>query len=209
MRAENPVHGSDQPSCASRRLAVLIADHVPRSFSSLITRVTAWLRLSRREETRQTQETLILRYQLAVLQRRQSRPLGRELGGTGPARDPAWRATESAAPGLRVLVTPDTILRWHRNRTGPVHVSRRTPGRGTQVSAAGASHPGSGRVGAALAQPQLNHAEPHRGHAAFLSGRGANAPTWPDAGSSRSSRQPQRYLRPHPEPTGKTALYLA
>jgi len=39
----------------------------------LITRVAAWLRLSRREEAWQTAEILILRHQLAVLQRRQPR----------------------------------------------------------------------------------------------------------------------------------------
>src|SRR5712691_836264 len=39
----------------------------------LITRVAAWLRLSRREERRKTAEILILRHQLAVLQRRQPR----------------------------------------------------------------------------------------------------------------------------------------
>jgi hypothetical protein len=37
----------------------------------LITRMTSWLRLSRREEAWQTAEILILRHQLAVLQRRQ------------------------------------------------------------------------------------------------------------------------------------------
>ena len=37
----------------------------------VITRVTAWLRLSRREEAWQTAEILILRHQLCVLQRRQ------------------------------------------------------------------------------------------------------------------------------------------
>ena len=37
----------------------------------LITRMTTWLRLSRREEAWQTAEILILRHQLAVLQRRQ------------------------------------------------------------------------------------------------------------------------------------------
>ena len=37
------------------------------------------------------------------------------LGGPGTARDPARRDTERAAPGLRLLVTPDTILRWHRD----------------------------------------------------------------------------------------------
>ena len=38
-----------------------------------------------------------------------------ELGGPGAARGPARRDTQSAAPGLRLLVTPDTIVRWHRN----------------------------------------------------------------------------------------------
>jgi hypothetical protein len=40
----------------------------------LITRVASWLRLSQREEAGQTAEILILRYQFAVLQRRQPRP---------------------------------------------------------------------------------------------------------------------------------------
>src|ERR1035437_11047031 len=39
----------------------------------LITRLAAWLRLSRREEAWKTAEILILRHQLAVLQRRQPR----------------------------------------------------------------------------------------------------------------------------------------
>ena len=37
----------------------------------LITQVASWLRLSQREETRKSAEILILRHQLAVLQRRQ------------------------------------------------------------------------------------------------------------------------------------------
>ena len=37
----------------------------------LITRLAAWLRLSRREETWKTAEILNLRHQFAVLQRRQ------------------------------------------------------------------------------------------------------------------------------------------
>lgn len=37
----------------------------------LITRIAAWLRLSRREEAWKTAEILILRHQFAVLQRRQ------------------------------------------------------------------------------------------------------------------------------------------
>jgi transposase InsO family protein len=80
----------------------------------LITRLAAWLRLSRREEAWRTAEILILRHQLAVLQRRQPRR---------PDLDWADRALlaillavmpKARRPALRVLVTPDTVLRWHR-----------------------------------------------------------------------------------------------
>ena len=80
----------------------------------LITQVASWLRLSRRKEAWKTAEILILRHQLTVLQRHQAcRPkLTRA--------DRALLATlASVIPracrrGLRLLVTPDTILRWHR-----------------------------------------------------------------------------------------------
>ena len=38
-----------------------------------------------------------------------------ELGGPGTPRDPAQRDTNARRHGLRLLVTPDTILRWHRD----------------------------------------------------------------------------------------------
>ena len=81
----------------------------------LITQMVSWLRLSQREETWKTAEILILRHQLAVLQRRQPRR---------PALDWADRALlaillgvipQVRRQGLRLLVTPDTILRWHRD----------------------------------------------------------------------------------------------
>ena len=80
----------------------------------LITRVVAWLRLSRREEAWRITEILILRHQLAVLQRRQpcrpklnwaDRALLAILLGVIP---------KARRHGLRLLVTPDTILRWYR-----------------------------------------------------------------------------------------------
>src|SRR5512132_429731 len=80
----------------------------------LITRVVSWLRLSRREQAWQTAKILILRHQLAVVQRRQPRR---------PNVNWADRALLAALPGvipkarrqrLRLLVTPDTIVRWHR-----------------------------------------------------------------------------------------------
>src|SRR5215468_8106841 len=81
----------------------------------LVTRVTAWLRLSRREEAWQTAEILILRHQLAVLQQRQpGRP---HLTWADRALLAALLSVipEARRQGLRLLVTPDTILRWHRD----------------------------------------------------------------------------------------------
>jgi putative transposase len=81
----------------------------------LITRLAAWLWLSRREETWKTAEILILRHQLAVLQRWQPRR---------PKLNWADRALLAALlgvipkarrHGLRLLVTPDTIACWHRD----------------------------------------------------------------------------------------------
>src|ERR1022692_3399374 len=81
----------------------------------LITRLAAWLRLSRREEAWKTAKILILRHQVAVLQRRPPRR---------PKLTWADRALLAALLGvipkarrhrLRLLVTPDTILRWHRD----------------------------------------------------------------------------------------------
>ncbi len=81
----------------------------------LITRTASWLMLSQRQETSKTAEILILRHQLAVLQRQQPRR---------PALDWADRALLATLlalipkvrrHGLRLLVTPDTIVRWHRD----------------------------------------------------------------------------------------------
>src|ERR1017187_3242582 len=80
----------------------------------LITRTATWLRLSRREETWRIAEILILRQQLAVLQRRQ--PCRPKLNWA----DRALLATllglipRARRHRLRLLVTPDTIVRWHR-----------------------------------------------------------------------------------------------
>src|ERR1035438_7478394 len=81
----------------------------------LITRVTAWLRLSRREDAWKIAEILILRHQLLVLQRQSAarpklawadRALLAALLGVIP---------KARRYGLRLLVTPDPIRRWHRD----------------------------------------------------------------------------------------------
>jgi putative transposase len=81
----------------------------------LITRVTTWLRLSQREQAWQTAEILILRNQLAVLQRRQ--PPRPHLTWADRALLAALLSVipKARRQGLRLLVTPDIILRWHRD----------------------------------------------------------------------------------------------
>ena len=81
----------------------------------LTTRLAASLRLARREETWKTAEILILRHQLAVLQRRQPRRpklnwADRALLATLLSVIPKARRHR-----LQLLVTPATILRWHRD----------------------------------------------------------------------------------------------
>ena len=81
----------------------------------LITRVAAWLRLSRREKRWKTAEILILRHQLAVMQRRQ--PRRPQLNWADRALLAALLGVipKARRQGLRLLITPDTILRWHRD----------------------------------------------------------------------------------------------
>jgi putative transposase len=81
----------------------------------LITRVPTWLQLSRRQEAWQTAEILILRHQLAILQRRQ--PRRPHLTWADRALLAALLSVipKARRQGLRLLVTPDTILRWHRD----------------------------------------------------------------------------------------------
>ena len=81
----------------------------------LITRIAAWLRLARREEAWKTAEILLLRHQLAVLQRQQ--PHRPKLNWADRALMASLLSVIPRARrhGLRLLVTPDTILRWHRN----------------------------------------------------------------------------------------------
>src|SRR6266705_2387988 len=107
----------------------------------LITRLAAWLRLSRREEAWKTAEILILRHQLAVLQRHQThrpslnwadRALLAALLGVIP---------KARRHGLRLMVTPDTILRWHRDIARRRWATRSM--RGSGLRSAGMSRPWS------------------------------------------------------------------
>ena len=80
-----------------------------------ITRLTSWLRLSQRGETWKTAEILILRHQLAVLQRRQPRRPDLDWADRALLATLLGVIPKARRHGLRLLVTPDTILRWHRD----------------------------------------------------------------------------------------------
>src|SRR5207253_5511947 len=81
----------------------------------LTTRLTAWPRLARHEETWKTAEILILRHQLAVLQRRQPRRPTLNWADRALLATPLGVIPNTRRHGLRLLVTPDTMLRWHRD----------------------------------------------------------------------------------------------
>jgi putative transposase len=101
----------------------------PRFVCLLITLLAPWLRLSRREETWKTAEILILRHQLAVLQGQQ--PCRPKLNWADRALFAALLGVipKARRHGLRLLVTPDTILRWHRDIARRRWAARSVPGK--------------------------------------------------------------------------------
>src|ERR1039457_6502232 len=116
----------------------------------LITRLAAWLRLSRREEMSKTAEILIMRHQLAVLQRRQ--PRCPKLTWADRALLVALLSVipKARRHGLRLLVTPDTILRWHRGivrrRWARPAAGRRSGPRSSRSQRSGSRSQRSGRT---------------------------------------------------------------
>jgi transposase len=103
--------GRSAPGCACDdfRLAGL------KLIFLIVTRAVSLLGLSQREVWWKDAEILILRHQLAVAQREQPRAHARL---TWP--DRAWLALLAGTlpagrlAGLRLIVTPSSILRWHR-----------------------------------------------------------------------------------------------
>jgi putative transposase len=95
----------------------------------LTTRFASWLRLSQREEAWKTAEILILRHQLAVLQQRE--PCRPNLNWADRALLAALLSVipKARRHGLRLLVTPETILRWHRDIIRRRQATRSTRGR--------------------------------------------------------------------------------
>src|ERR1039458_4964458 len=81
----------------------------------LITRVITWPRLSLREDAWKTAEILILRHQVAVLQRRQPRRPKLNWADRAVLAALVGVIPKARRQGLRLLVTPDTSVRWHRD----------------------------------------------------------------------------------------------
>src|ERR1017187_3751456 len=81
----------------------------------LTTRAASWLRLSRREETWKTAEILIPRHQLTVLQRQQARRPDMNWADRALLATLLSGIPKARRRGLRLLVTPDTMVRWHRD----------------------------------------------------------------------------------------------
>jgi len=115
VRAENPVHGSDQQVCSPEAGPVMIIDHVPavrvppdHAASSMAAAIPAGGGM---EDRRDLGPAPTAHRPAAAA----AAPPETELGGPGTPRDPAQRIPKARRHGLRLLVTPDTILRWHRN----------------------------------------------------------------------------------------------
>jgi putative transposase len=77
----------------------------------LFAKLLSWMALHARSDTAKEIEILVLRHQLAVLQRRAPRP---RISWTDLAVIAALGRLLPAPRRLGLLVTPSTILRWHR-----------------------------------------------------------------------------------------------
>jgi putative transposase len=82
----------------------------------IVTRAVSLLGLSRRESWQKDAEILLLRHQLAVAERERPRAHSRL---TWPDRAwlalLAWTVPAERLAAMRLIVTPATILRWHRD----------------------------------------------------------------------------------------------
>src|SRR5688500_13151463 len=93
----------------------------------MFTKLLSWMALCARSDTSKEIEILVLRHQLAVLQRRTPRP---RMSWTDRAVIAALARLLPARRRLGLLVTPSTNLRWHRQllarrwTTRPVRAGR-------------------------------------------------------------------------------------
>jgi hypothetical protein len=77
--------------------------------------VFSWLRLAGREASWKEAEILLLRHRLGVLERQQVRKPRLSWADRGVDRCADQCDPQATTRGLRLVVTPDTMLRWHRD----------------------------------------------------------------------------------------------
>jgi hypothetical protein len=153
-----------------------------------VTNAFAMLRLLPRSNRDKDTEILALRHQITVLQR--------QLGTQQPRFDPSDRALLAALlyrlprdvlRELRLLIRPDTVLRWHRDLVARRHATAsrpKRPGRPRTTSATGRSPPGC-------------RTPPKRW-------RRSARPTWRSTGRSRPPTSTVGIRRCRPPATGVT-----
>ena len=105
-----------------------VARHDPlmalRLIYQMFTKLLGWIVLRTRSDTTKDIEILVLRHQLAVLQRRTPRP---RMTWTDRALVAALIRLLPVRRRLGLLVTPATILRWHRQLTPAAGLSPSGP----------------------------------------------------------------------------------
>ena len=115
VRAGNPVHSSDQQVCSPGARPVMIIDHVhavrvppDHAASSVAAAIPAGGDM---EDRRDLDPAPPARRPAAAA----AAPPETELGGPGTPATLLSVTPNARRHGLRLLVTPDTILRWHRD----------------------------------------------------------------------------------------------
>ena len=98
----------------------------PRLLYQVFTKLLGWIVLCTRSDTTKDIEILVLRHQLAVLQRRTPRP---RMSWTDRAVIAALTRLLPKPRRLGLLVTPATILRWHRQLVARRWTQPTRPGR--------------------------------------------------------------------------------
>ena len=123
LRAGNPGHGvgfqKPRPgslTCGDRQPG-MITDVSLRLLYLILSRLLTWLTLLPRASSHKDIELLVLRHEVAVLRRTNPKP---RLDWADRALLAALIRRLPVVLGGHRLITPATVLRWHRRLTGPL-----------------------------------------------------------------------------------------